>query len=1202
MVTGDFNKDGFCDIAVLDSPESGAFIPRVTILLGGTAKDFSQRRVTVLGGSLSLIRAADLDNDGALDLIVSDGSSEITPLLNTGDATFVPGPPLSVPSYLSALAVSDVDRDGRPDVVVGGSDSIYIMLGTGDGSFHQYQATAVPTALRYPTAMAMGDVNQDGNVDFVLSASAAAGIVYGDGAGKFPTSRILSTAGVTTPGPVAILDMNIDGRPDIVLSNAGDLSSPQNTLTIFYSTSDGGFAETAPIAVGPGPSTLATADVSGDGNADLLVGCIGVYLLTPAAGVTVLVSSVGGAQIRGREIPIGSTVLTVAAGDFDGDLHTDCAVLNVYDATMQPTVSITFGSLGGDFLTRTDIPTLPDPIRVIARDFDGDGNVDLAIASDCRCAGPGAVSVFLGTPNGSYQPPTQYTVGRDPSSLAASDINGDSYLDLVVANANAGTLSLLLGNGDGTFRSGGDLASGNHVTDLALVDLNGDNAADLVLIDTHSSNGICVMLGNGDGTFRAKQCYGAASFPAQVALSDLNADGNMDAVVGNNSSGATKITVMLGNGDGSFRAGTDITVNYYSYLVRLADLNHDGRLDLITTLGYQLAWFPGNGDGTFGTRRDIAFLPSPIGLAVADIDGDGNIDLATTNSLTSAVSVLLGDGNGAFSSPRNYSVGAYPSDLVAVDYSHDGRPDLITVNVLGGSTSHLLNLSTARPQDHPPSVVALDSLSGAEGTVVEAHATASDPDGDVIVSLTVTPLPAGATFTIDATNTSGVLSWTPNFTQAGTYDVTFTATSGSPIQSDSANTVIRIANTDQPPAASAPSAETGSEGTLLSFRVAASDPDGDVITGLTATGTAITAGGTFTPGVGDSSGTFTWTPSFGASAGSPYNVTFTASNALNGSATTLVTVEPCAVSMGVDFQPNALNLRSMGHWVTAYLEPPTPFTPADIDTPSIRLNGNISVDLAAPIEIGDYDGDGIPDLTVKFNRAAVELTLSEGDSVPVTILGTVGGQCFHGTDYIRMLRAVVSAPAAGSTLYPGMTTAVRWTTPSGIHIQSVAILSSADDGATWHLDSQGLPNTGSADWIAPSVSTDKAKVAVVLVESADETGYIVDGVLGTSGTFIVGSVAGVDAGTNQEFALRAVTPNPTQQALSVTFSLPNARPATIEVFDVIGRRVAVREVGSLGPGSRTVTLGERSVLSSGVYLVRLRQAGRSLTTRAVLVR
>src|SRR5213592_450109 len=111
--------------------------------------------------------------------------------------------------------------------------------------------------------------------------------------------------------------------------------------------------------------------------------------------------------------------------------------------------------------------------------------------------------------------------------------------------------------------------------------------------------------------------------------------------------------------------------------------------------------------------------------------------------------------------------------------------------------------------------------------------------------------------------------------------------------------------------------------------------------------------------------------------------------------------------------PNTLSLDSRGVWVTAFLEPPSPFAASDIDVSSIRLNGTVPVDPAAPTALGDHDGNGVPDLMVKFNRAAVELTVSEGDNVPVIVTGTIGSQSFTGTDHIRVIRAAVSAPAAG---------------------------------------------------------------------------------------------------------------------------------------------------------------------------------------------
>jgi hypothetical protein len=306
------------------------------------------------------------------------------------------------------------------------------------------------------------------------------------------------------------------------------------------------------------------------------------------------------------------------------------------------------------------------------------------------------------------------------------------------------------------------------------------------------------------------------------------------------------------------------------------------------------------------------------------------------------------------------------------------------------------------------------------------------------------------------------------------------------------------------------------------------------------------------------------------------------------------------VATTFELNPNTLNLGSMGHWVTATIEPEPPASPADIDVASVRLNGGVPVDASAPTSVGDVDHDGRPDLTLKFDRAAVEVTVEEGDAVPVTVTGAIGTGCFEATDLIRVRRGHVLAPIAGSVLQGGSTTEVRWETPAGLQIQSVAVLFSSDDGATWNLVAQDLANTGSYLWTVPSAGADQARIAVVLVESADQSGYEVDGVLGVSDRFIVSPLLGV-GGATLRFALQGAVPNPSR-GLNVNFSLANAEPATLAVFDVSGREVSVYQVGSLGAGRHSVSVGGVSgTLAPGVYLVHLVQGSHQYVTRAILI-
>ena len=125
-------------------------------------------------------------------------------------------------------------------------------------------------------------------------------------------------------------------------------------------------------------------------------------------------------------------------------------------------------------------------------------------------------------------------------------------------------------------------------------------------------------------------------------------------------------------------------------------------------------------------------------------------------------------------------------------------------------------------------------------------------------------------------------------------------------------------------------------------------------------------------------------------------------------------------------------------------------------------------------------------------------------------------------------------------------------------------------------------------------------MAVVLVESSDQSGFVVSGVLGTSERFAIAAAAGVGA-TSFALALHGSVPNPSRH-LSVSFTLPGATPATLVVHDVTGREVARRQVGTLGAGPHVVTLGAPGTLAPGIYLVHLIQGDRRLVARAVVVR
>jgi hypothetical protein len=386
----------------------------------------------------------------------------------------------------------------------------------------------------------------------------------------------------------------------------------------------------------------------------------------------------------------GYTASSVAVADVNGDGKLDLVVGNTCANSGCPadgSIGVLLGNGDGTFAAATaydsgGLPNVFEPEFVAIADVNGDHKPDLLVTN----AGSNTAAVLLGNGDGTFQPAVVYgTGGMFPASLTVADVNGDGKLDLLVGNKCAdsncdGSVGVLLGNGDGTFQAAKTYGTGGiYAFSVAVADLNGDGHPDII-VTVCSASGcgtggeVSVLLGHGDGTFQTATPYGSGGGdPFDLAVADVNRDGKVDLLVSNLVNNT--VGVLLGKGDGTFLPAVTYSsapgsAGSAAISVRTADVNADGNPDLLVVNQFvggngnnfgSVAVLLGNGDGTFQAAVNYAsggFLARSV--AVGDVNDDGRPDLLVVNECTSnsndcggpvnktrgSVSVLL-NNNGA---------------------------------------------------------------------------------------------------------------------------------------------------------------------------------------------------------------------------------------------------------------------------------------------------------------------------------------------------------------------------------------------------------------------------------------------------------------------------------------------------------------------------------------------------------------------------
>lgn len=613
-----------------------------------------------------------------------------------------------------SMTVADVNGDGFADVIMPGppgatgTPSLTVMYGQANGQL----GTPIITPGLLAGTMAAGDVNGDGSVDIVSATVNASGspvvsVLLNDGKGNFTQSSMIPYAGMY-PTSMTLIDVDGDGKPDFLFSGL-------DPNAIYYLRNLGGGSFAAPVTIAT-PSADNThfyvADFNGDGRPDIAYAFANTT--TGQDEIHLLLNQGGGTFSDQVASGISGQVGYFAIGDFNRDGHMDIAIepetLAVLPATVA--VSVFFGQGNGSFVAGPTTVFDSEPFQeyqLVAGDFDGDGNLDLAgVNGDTE---PGNVMFLWGDGSGNFAP--QRIVGAMGFSLAAGDINGDGVPDVIIPD-RFGIVSVVLGqkhrifpsataffpnfsayvsaadvNGDGKpdllspgavgeapgnlylNQGGGQFAQAGSPSGegLLLADLDGDGLAELIGSD---GTNILIWKGTGDPNFGGPPIginppTNIGFDVSEMQIADMDGDGRPDIVLPG--------VILYNEGDLNFTA---VAVNFggASSPFVIGDFNHDGLLDLVTG-NLTLLGQP--------NRTFLSVTPNNLNLingdyaAVGDFNQDGNLDLVYSGNET-PIEIYYGKGDGTFYQQSALNVGPTSdiSEALAVgDFNGDGRPDIL---------------------------------------------------------------------------------------------------------------------------------------------------------------------------------------------------------------------------------------------------------------------------------------------------------------------------------------------------------------------------------------------------------------------------------------------------------------------------------------------------------------------------------------------
>ncbi len=677
------------------------------------------------GNNPSIAAGFDLDNSSTCPQLSSSSGSAGTLAAGASCTDVINFTPVSGGNIIGSLSITDTNLNASPSVT-----QTISLSGTATQASQTITFTPPATPITFTTS------------PITLSASASSGL---------PITFTVTSGPATVTGDQ--LTLTGIGTVAVTASQAGDAeylpaTSVSNSIVVNQATTSTALAVSSNSIAGGSVLTLTATVISGGNNvapglvsfyerstygantvntplytAELVNGAA-TYKLFPGVGARTYfakfrattdfaksVSSIQTVTVTGAAT---ATTTTIQSSGGAG-AYTLTATVAGTNLLAPPTGNVSFldmsngnlslgtAALSGANVNANAAPASAFPVgqpatAVAVADVNGDGIPDLIVAN--LTLGPDGVSVLLGNADGTFQPAVNYNTGSAPCAMAIADFNGDGYPDIAVVDEDSDTVTILLNNGNGTFTLKSSPATGHMPISVVAGDFNGDGIVDLAVSNNNLSGtgSVSILIGNGDGTFHTAVPYAIHDQPTQIVAGDFNGDGITDLAVADAAPTANDVSILLGNGDGTFTVqSTYPAAGTHPNSLAVGDFNNDGKLDLAVAniTSQNVTILLGNGNGTFTTTPSSPTTGAgPFAIVSGDFNHDGKPDLAVVNSGDNTVSVLGGNGDGTFRAGVTFAVGGTPTGVAAGDFNGDGMLDVVTANRDDWDVTVLLNTST----------------------------------------------------------------------------------------------------------------------------------------------------------------------------------------------------------------------------------------------------------------------------------------------------------------------------------------------------------------------------------------------------------------------------------------------------------------------------------------------------------------------------